>query len=483
MLLVLSVSMLTLAFSIEAVKASGTIYIKADGSVDPEGTPILRDGDLYTFTNDIFDEIIVEKDNIVIDGAGYTVQGKGSGIGGSNGINMSYRNNVTLKNVEVTNSIHGIRLYFSGNNTLANITASNNFIGINLDHSKNNTLTDNNASNNEGGIFLVESSSNNNITGNNASNNVEGILVRSSSNNNITGNNAANSAEGILIKNSSNNLLAGNNFSSNEGYGIRLDHSNNNTLTSNNVSYTGKVIGIGIRFEYSNSNLLAGNILFSNWQDGINLLVSMNNTLVDNIALKNEVSGIVLILSGNNTLAGNTALNNEYGILIVSTSILPFPNNTLFHNNLIDNTVQASSAGGYPNRWDDGYISGGNYWSDYTGTDTDGDGIGDVPYIIDADNEDRYPLMEPWPLSVPAMIKSLTRTVVFWNLPKGTEKSLMGKLDASLHLLDKVNENGAFHKLMDFINLVEAQKGKKLTNEQAEQLISEAQKIISLIQE
>jgi len=47
---------------------------------------------------------------------------------------------------------------------------------------------------------------------------------------------------------------------------------------------------------------------------------------------------------------------------------------------------------------DDGYPSGGNYWSDYNGTDDNGDGIGDTPYIIDADNQDKYPLMKPYVL-------------------------------------------------------------------------------------
>jgi len=48
------------------------------------------------------------------------------------------------------------------------------------------------------------------------------------------------------------------------------------------------------------------------------------------------------------------------------------------------------------NTWDHGYPSGGNYWSNYNGTDSDGDGIGDTPYIIDENNQDRYPLMHSW---------------------------------------------------------------------------------------
>jgi hypothetical protein len=63
------------------------------------------------------------------------------------------------------------------------------------------------------------------------------------------------------------------------------------------------------------------------------------------------------------------------------------------------------STPGYSNYWDDGYLSGGNYWSDYTGVDlyssafqneTGSDGIGDTALIIDPYNKDNYPLTKPY---------------------------------------------------------------------------------------
>ncbi|MDH5449556.1 MAG: hypothetical protein OEX77_01465 [Candidatus Bathyarchaeota archaeon] len=67
----------------------------------------------------------------------------------------------------------------------------------------------------------------------------------------------------------------------------------------------------------------------------------------------------------------------------------------------MNNTVRTYAS---VNIWDNGYPSGGNYWTHYTGIDlssgpyqneTDGDGIGDTSYLIDDNNQDKYPLMTP----------------------------------------------------------------------------------------
>jgi ABC-type transport system substrate-binding protein len=75
----------------------------------------------------------------------------------------------------------------------------------------------------------------------------------------------------------------------------------------------------------------------------------------------------------------------------------------------------------------------------------------------------------------------LIETIETWELPKGTENSLKAKLKVAIHMLDMGKEDGAIRKLTDFINRAEMLREKTLTNEQADELVSEAQRIIDLI--
>lgn len=103
-----SVAMLTLLlaslytmFNVPIVKATGTIYIRADGSIDPPTAPIQRNGSLYTLTDNVTsdaDGIVIQRNNIVLDGAGHTVQGTGNGTG----IYLSSRSYVTITSTTVT---------------------------------------------------------------------------------------------------------------------------------------------------------------------------------------------------------------------------------------------------------------------------------------------------------------------------------------------------------------------------------------------
>ena len=80
-------------------------------------------------------------------------------------------------------------------------------------------------------------------------------------------------------------------------------------------------------------------------------------------------------------------------------------------------------------------------------------------------------------------IQELTGTIETWNLSIGTKHSLISKLEVALHLLETNKENGTVHKLEIFMNKVQFLRGKKLTDEQADCLTTEAQRIIKLIKD
>jgi len=276
----LLVNLLTCAFNIRPVIAYGAIYIRSDGSIDPPTAPIQRSLDMYTFTDDISGSIVIEKDNIVVNGAGHTLQGTGS----ETGIDLSQRTNVTIQNMKIKTFDNA--LYISSSNHVTISTT---------------TIADNSAA-----IWLSDSS-NNSIQGNNITTNV---------------------LEGIYLLSSSDNSISGNNITANTFDGIYLFSSSNNSISENNI------------------------------------------------------------------------INNGWGVTFYYSS-----DNKIFHNNFINNTNQVEINESYNSTWDNGYPSGGNYWNNYTGVDyfsgpsqnePGSDGIGDTPHVIDANNADNYPLMNPW---------------------------------------------------------------------------------------
>jgi parallel beta-helix repeat protein len=264
MLTLLFIGILSLTFDIQQVEASGTITIKADGRVDPDTAPISTvDNVTYTFTANINDSIVVEKDDIVVDGAGYTLQGTGSGYG----IELSYRSNVTIKNMEIKNFWAGIQLSFTSDNTISGnkITAFD-YCGIYMDlYAPHNTISGNTITApskvERHGIFLGQTSGNNIISGNYIDGMYEyGIRGGASSNNIISGNTIKDTFNGIWFSGGSNNRIYHNNF---------INHPTDCHCPLNTTLDAGYPLGGNYWDDYNGADLFSGQYQNETGSDGI----------------------------------------------------------------------------------------------------------------------------------------------------------------------------------------------------------------------
>jgi parallel beta-helix repeat protein len=282
-----------------------------------------------------------------------------------------------------------------------------------------------------------------------------GLLLQGSSFNNITFNNISNNMNGILLYASTNNTILNNTFQ-NAGIflnGAELSHFNshmiiNNTVNGKPLYYhkdlndidinntpVGQLIlvnctqidiedliinntsmGIevafcenvsienctivntmnGISIFYSSGSVVLGNNVTDNWA-GIDIRNSNNNIIEYNNFTWNWVCGVYVWRSEKNTIINNNIKDNlDRGVWLDQSM-----GNYIYHNYIINNIIQALDNENN-NHWDNGYPSGGNYWSDYVGVDNfkgplqnivGKDDIGDTNYSIDSDSRDNYPLM------------------------------------------------------------------------------------------
>ena len=327
------------------------------------------------------DDHAVEVTASLVNITGFTVQ-NATGVEKA-GIYLEAVEQCSISSNDVTNNYGGIWLDSSGSNTLMSNNAHDNVYGIIVDSfSNNNALMNNTASNNGYIGFGAAVSSNNTLTNNAANGNSNyGIYLDGSGNNDLTGNTAEdNAVVGIYLESSSSNTLTGNDAGNNTCSIYLGPSSDNNTLTENNVGDS----NVGIWLNDSSSNTLSGNNAGSSTY-GIILYLASGNTLTGNSASSNSHFGIYIEDSSGNTFTNNHVSDNSYyGIFLQDSS-----NNTIY-NNYFNNANNVRDDGS--NTWNttktagtnivDGPYLGGNYWSDYEGSDVDHDGLGNtqVPY-------------------------------------------------------------------------------------------------------
>ncbi|UCG68000.1 MAG: right-handed parallel beta-helix repeat-containing protein [Thermoplasmata archaeon] len=306
----------------------------------------------------------------------------------------------------------GLWLVASSNNSIFNNNIVDNGQGMLIDQSSNNNLIFSNKGSDNQYSFCIWYHSINNVAFNNnfSLSGVHAIYIDTASYNNISNNIAMYSYNGIYISKSSNNSIS-NNLLSNNDCGIQLwSRGEYNYIVGNTI--IGNDNGI-ILDSWSDHNLITDNNISSNSNRGIYITSeSRESSITSNEILDNGYGIYISSSSINNTFVKNKInSNSEYGIYINGSE-----NNTIYCNNLIDNQNQAFDDSPL-NFWNITYPIGGNYWSDYNGDDNykgpnqdvqGEDGIGDLPYMIDSDSMDKYPLKEPIIDTLPLEIRLIS---------------------------------------------------------------------------
>jgi parallel beta-helix repeat protein len=349
------------------------IYIRSDGAVEPVIAPIERSGSLYKLTgNIVLQTIEIQRDNIVLDGSGYLIQGNESWVGtaprwgdaGNNGVIIAGRNNVTITRLNIEKCTTGVRISNSSQ------------ISVN------------------GNMFTNETA---------AMYTPKGIAIQDCSLVQIENNSFTNAGSAIVC-NGTNNTIKGNTIA---GGGGNIDGSIAIVGSSNVISDNKIEDLLPITMDKADSNIIARNNITgpaNQGSEGITLFRDCSN----NVIFGNNITGFInqairtVWSCSNNTFYGNYMANNGFAIALQDGAV----NNTFCGNTFTDSSCKINVNDGVEGTfWDNGTV--GNYWGDYNGTDRDNDGIGDTPYIVKGykwsqdvngfvsfvSGQDNYPLM------------------------------------------------------------------------------------------
>ena len=233
--------------------------------------------------------------------------------------------------------------------------------------------------------------------------NVMDMALELTGSNQIVANNTVGTSDphslGDIESNGNNNVIADNKliFDSTLGIDVKgLD----NMVYGNTVSGDAWP---GIQLEYNTTGtVIARNAL-------TNCSISWDNYDSQNTVCGNYVGGAISLMGFNNVFYGNT-ITYVVGIGGTHGGTEDAANNLFYENNFLVNStpVMIFTNNPGPESWDNGRV--GNYWNNYNGTDSNGDGIGDQPYLVTSTysdtgypsgnlGTDNYPLMAPFNIS------------------------------------------------------------------------------------
>lgn len=307
------------------------IYIQSDGTISPSNGLIVRAGNVYTLIGKIVNNPIeVQCNNIIINGGGFSLIKNTPAYGRQEAVSLTDRNNVTIKNLNISGYDQGIYLSHSYNCEITQNTFSINKYGIILsDRSTGNYILDNSWS--EGGISIYNSA--NNIFRNN-------ILSGAGPNLWVDSENVTSASDFLNDLDESNTI---------NGKPIYYWINQENRVVPSNAGYVALI---------NCSGITVTNLNLSNNGEGI-LLISTKNTQVLNNNLTSNNKGIAIYDSPNNNFAGNNLINNTYAIICRSRP------NAFTNNHLQNNTYDANFEDRFFDEFDRSNIVDGKpicYW-------------------------------------------------------------------------------------------------------------------------
>lgn len=290
------------------------------GGSGVEGTNLIQQsGNTYILTGNINQTIVIMADNIVLDGAGYTLQGNGSGTG----VFLQAKTGVKINNLQVTGFSYGVRSTWYYHGSDANLNG--------------NTISDCTFTGNSYGIYIGDFSSGNNLTGNNLSGNTYGIYLSACSNSYLRGNKMTNNnfnffVSGGTVANSVNDVdqsntvdgkpiiywlnKQGQTVPADAGY-IALVNCSKMTIQNMDLSHNGQAI----------------------------LLANVTDSTIKNNKVTQNHNGIWLVESENNKIEQNTFADNTYSAMYISNSNSNVIESNSFVGNGLSGTPHAQVLG------------------------------------------------------------------------------------------------------------------------------------------